>query len=569
MAMILQYSQRLSSVKLEKWQIGVLCSAPFVIGLGSIAAKKLFGGKMKGKKMEAAESHTPAQKLALSKEAIVLKTEGNNCYRSERYEDAVLCYDKAIEKCPKDQSIDMSMLLHNRAAAYEMLKNWDKVMQDCTESLEYSPRYFKSYARRARAYEARNQLKASLDDITACCILEMFQNKHSIVFADQILKLTGREDADAEIANRPPIVPSLFVVNSYMRTFIDDPLQTISVQALAKTPSPNGFVRAHWAFRGGAFTEIIPGCTEEIEESLNESPYKLEALLMRGTFHMLSNSFVESKRDFGAIIDDPNADDPFRAYAYIRRATVHTLLNEREAAIADFDAAEEIQSANPDVYLQRALVLMPQDHTEVELAQYEMAVALAPNNGFAVIKKCYVDYRATLLTGGNEKRKEDAMRRFQEAIVKFPQCVESYSLMAQVLVDQQDFANANKKYEEALKLEPSNSSVMVQHALMVLQWRGDKEMATELLNQAIVVNPQCQQAYETLGTIEVQRVHLKAAVEQFDKAIGCCSSYEDLVHAFALRNAAQAQINVTDKLSIDIEGMNELVQQRRPRPTPY
>ncbi|XP_034671044.1 mitochondrial import receptor subunit TOM70-like [Drosophila subobscura] len=561
MAMILQ---RLSSVKLEKWQIGVICGAPFVIGLGSIAAKKIFSGKEKGKMID---SLTPTQKLVLSKEAVAHKEEGNNFYRNEKFQEAVQCYDKALEKCPKDQLIDMAMLLHNRAAAFEMLQQWDKVLQDSNESLKYSPRYFKAYIRRARAHEALGNMKASLDDITACCILEMFQNNHSIVFADRILKLTAHADAAAEIANRPPIVPSLFAVNSYMRSFINDPIQTISVPLRSLSQTPKGFVRAQRALRERNFADIIQGCKEEIE-SLEGVRYRPEALLMLGTFHLLSNAFAESKREFEAIIANASTDAKLRAYAHIRRATVHSHLNDKAAAEADFDAAKQLQPKNPDVYFQRALVLMPHEHSDAALALYEKAVALAPHHALAVVKKCYVEYRATLIAtdNSNEQRNEDVLRRFVEAIEKFPDCVESYSLMAQVLADQQDFAKANEYYEMALELEPCNPSVIVEHALMVMQWRGDKEMAAEMLNRAIVVDRQCQQAYETLGTIEVQRARLHPAVVQFNKAIDCCKSYEELVHAFALRNAAQAQINVTNKLDIDIEGMTELVQQRRPQP---
>ncbi|EDW30595.1 GL26762 [Drosophila persimilis] len=528
MAMILQGLQRLTAVKLEKWQIGVICSTPFVIGLMTIGARKILAAKS-----------TPAQKLALSKEAMIHAAAGKTCYRNEKYKDAVLCYGKALDKCPKDQHTNMAMLLHSRAEAYEMLHKWDKVLEDCTESLAYCPHYFKAYARRARAHEALNNITDSLDDITACCILELFQNNHSIVFADRILQLTGRADAVEELASRAPIVPSLFCFDSYMRPFFADPLQTINVPPRSLVKTPNAF-------------EI---------ESPESSGYRLEALLMRGTFYLLSNAFKESKHDFGAIIDNPNAGATLCAYAYMRRATVNYYMNDKAAAVADFDAAEKIQPSNPDVYFQRALTQLPLDPAEA-LTQLKKTVALAPRHAVAVINMYYADYRASIIAGAlSKKRMEVVMRSFEETIMEFPHCVECYNLMAQMLVDRQDFPKAQEYFVKALELEPSNSSVIVQHALMVLQWRGDKEMASEMLKQAIAANPHCQQAYETLGTIEVQRAHLKEAVELFDQAIRCCKSYDDLTHAFALRNASQAQINVTEKLGIDIKGMNESVQQ--------
>lgn len=40
---------------------------------------------------------------------------------------------------------------------------------------------------------------------------------------------------------------------------------------------------------------------------------------------------------------------------------------------------------------------------------------------------------------------------------------------------------------------------------MNLQWKGDINSALKLLEKAIEVDEKCEFAYETLGTVEVQR----------------------------------------------------------------
>lgn len=42
-----------------------------------------------------------------------------------------------------------------------------------------------------KAYEVTKQLESSLEDITAVCILEAFQNPSSLQMADRILKELG------------------------------------------------------------------------------------------------------------------------------------------------------------------------------------------------------------------------------------------------------------------------------------------------------------------------------------------------------------------------------------------
>ena len=42
-------------------------------------------------------------------------------------------------------------------------------------------------------------------------------------------------------------------------------------------------------------------------------------------------------------------------------------------------------------------------------------------------------------------------------------------------------------------------------SLLKLQWKQDVEEASKLINKAVEVDDKCEFAYETLGTLEVQR----------------------------------------------------------------
>jgi len=211
------------------------------------------------------------------------------------------------------------------------------------------------------------------------------------------------------------------------------------------------------------------------------------------------------------------------------------------------------------VYHQRAQILLLLEQIEPALAEFDKAVRLAPNHAIALVQKCYAEYRLSLLAG-DQRRLEGVMHTFEQAIERFPSCVECYSLMAQVLADQQQFPQAQQYYEKAMKLAPTNPALIVHQAIMVLQWRGDIEVAVQLLNKAIEVDPKCELAYETLGTVEVQRAQLKRAVELFEKALLYAKSQAELVHVYSLRNAAVAQINVTKKLGIDMNSVSAMAQ---------
>lgn len=254
-----------------------------------------------------------------------------------------------------------------------------------------------------------------------------------------------------------------------------------------------------------------------------------------------------------------DADATLRVYAYIKRAALFIQTDDREKGLADFLEAEKLNPNNPDVYHQRAQILLLLEQIEAALQEFDKAVRLAPQHAVAYVQKCYAEYRLALMTA-DQQRLERVIKEFEMAIEKFPDCIECYSLMAQVLADQQQFSQAQQYYEKAMKLAPKNPSLLVHQAIMMLQWRGDIDAAVTMLNRAIEVDPKCELAYETLGTVEVQRAQLQHAVDLFEKALLYAKSQAELVHVYSLRNAALAQINVTRRLGIDMNSISAMAQ---------
>lgn len=582
---------KFGNIKLSKWQLALLVGAPVAIGLGIYAFKKSrekFGGSSETTKSRKKQMELKTENKSLSidgttedkelerkkkiaelgdenlsplKEATMYKNEGNVCYRNGKFDEAISFYDKAIDKCPPESKSDLAIFYQNRAASYEMLKKWNKVKEDCSMSLIYNPRYAKAYFRRAKAFEATNDIIECLDDVTATCILEMFQNNNTIMYADRILKQTGRDDAERSMAGRQPVVPSKNFIRSYLRSFGSDPVQQKSSAPITENGNETvrGYQRAKQALEAEEYEDIIAACTEEIESSESESQHKSEALLLRGTFQLLSGCFEESQQDLDAVINNADADVELRTNALIKRASLYMQLEKKDLGLADFDAAEKILPSNADIYHQRAQIFILLDQLPEALREFEVAVKLAPNNAMAYVQKCYAEYRLALMSN-DQMRLMMVMKDFKNAIEKFPDCVECYSLMAQVLSDQQQFEQSDQFFEKALKLAPENASLYVHRGIMLLQWKGDIDGAITYMNKALEVDDKCELAYETLGTVEVQRANLDRAVELFENAIKLARSRAEMCHLYALRNAAVAQINVTRKLRIDMSTISALAQ---------
>lgn len=98
-------------------------------------------------------------------------------------------------------------------------------------------------------------------------------------------------------------------VRTSLNEFEDDPiLNPVFIEEL-RTNHPNSpLARAYQAYDQCHFTNIPSLCTEELQSS----SYKLQTLLLRGTFHLLMGNYREAIVDFDAVINNPNVTEQVR-----------------------------------------------------------------------------------------------------------------------------------------------------------------------------------------------------------------------------------------------------------------
>jgi import receptor subunit TOM70 len=236
--------------------------------------------------------------------AIELKNEGNIKYRENKFNEAIAAYTKAIEACPPESTEELSQFYQNRAAAWESLKNYDKVIEDCSRAIELNPKYIKCIQRRARAAEKIENFELALEDYSTVCFLDSYQPAY-IMAADKVLTDLARH----YIATLPPSTAELS--KDYVRTslneFEDDPVFNPTFINEVRTTQPDSpLARAYQAYDECHFTDIPSLCTQELELS---SSYKLQALLFRGSFYLLMGNFKEALADFDTVVNDPNATE--------------------------------------------------------------------------------------------------------------------------------------------------------------------------------------------------------------------------------------------------------------------
>lgn len=91
------------------------------------------------------------------------KEDGNEQFRSGKYEEAIRAYSVGIDK---DRYGPVTHLLFsNRAMCWLKLQEFDKAVEDATSSLDLNRTYFKAYYRRALARRAKGMLKEARGDL--------------------------------------------------------------------------------------------------------------------------------------------------------------------------------------------------------------------------------------------------------------------------------------------------------------------------------------------------------------------------------------------------------------------
>ena len=100
--------------------------------------------------------------VVLSPSPSLRKHEGNAHCKAGRFEEAIVCYSKAMDANPTPT--EAAAVLTNRALCHLKLGSPTACIVDCTASLEHVPDVLTTY-RRAEAYLAEGRLVEAMDDL--------------------------------------------------------------------------------------------------------------------------------------------------------------------------------------------------------------------------------------------------------------------------------------------------------------------------------------------------------------------------------------------------------------------
>jgi import receptor subunit TOM70 len=243
-----------------------------------------------------------------------LKAAGNTAYGSKDYNKAIELYGKAI-LCKPDP-----IFYSNRAACYNALGQWDKVIEDTTAAINLDNEYVKALNRRANAYEHLEKYSEALLDFTASCIIDGFRNEASAQAVERLLKKVAEAKGKAILAGKDKRLPSPTFVTNYLQSF-------------RARPPPDGLEEG-----------------VELPEDIGKGQLQLG---LRSMAKKTSDGYEEAAAAFDKALILGDLGD-LEAFAYNMRGTFRYLRGENHEALSDLTKSVDLKPSLTQSFIKRA-----------------------------------------------------------------------------------------------------------------------------------------------------------------------------------------------------------------------
>ncbi|KAJ5647913.1 Mitochondrial outer membrane translocase complexsubunit Tom70 [Penicillium lividum] len=471
--------------------------------------------------------------------AAKLKAAGNKAYGLKDYPKAIDLYGRAII-CKPDP-----VFYSNRAACYNVQSDWEKVVEDTSAALAMDSEYVKALNRRAIAYEHLGKFSEALLDFTASCIIDAFSNDVSRNSLERLLKKVAEKKSQAILEARSKKLPSATFVSNYLQSFRPRPLpEGLEETAELSEESGKGLLRKGliaMAKKSGEGYEEAAASFEKAIEAGDLGDFEALALNMRATFTYLGGNAPGALEDLNKSVEL----QPSLVQSYIKRASLHLELGNKDAAADDFEIAINNDKDDPDIYYHRAQLHFILGEFAEAAKDYQKSIDLDRSFIFSHIQLGVTQYKMGSVAS--------AMATFRRSVKNFEEVPDVYNYYGELLLDQQNFAEAIEKFDKAVEMEklskPMGINVLplINKALALFQWKHDFQEAENLCQKALIIDPECDIAVGTMAQLLLQQGKVSQALKYFERAAELARTEAEIVNAISYAEATRTQLEVQEK----------------------
>ncbi|KAI4597415.1 TOM (translocase of outer membrane) complex component [Pestalotiopsis sp. 9143b] len=483
--------------------------------------------------------------------ALQLKNAGNKAYGSKDYNKAIDLYSQAI-LCKPDP-----IFYSNRAACYNALSVWDKVVEDTTAAINLDPTYVKALNRRANAYEHLEQYSEALLDFTASCIIDEFKNESSANSVERLLKKVAEVKADDIVKSKNPNkLPSPTFVANYIQSFRakDRPAGLEDSDELDSNTGKGQLqagLRAMERKTHEGYEEAATAFEKALElGDLGE--YEALAYNMRGTFRCLKGNQEQALADMDKSIEL----DPSLTQSYVKRASMRLERGERAEAAEDLEKAIQQNDQDPDIYYHRAQLHFIHGEFQEAAKDYQKSIDLDTTFIFSHIQLGVTQYKMGSIAS--------SMATFRRCVKNFDKVPDVYNYYGELLLDQGKFDEAIQKFDTAMEMEKQTKPMamnvlpLINKALALFQQKQEFTEAEKLCEKALIIDPECDIAVATMAQLLLQQGKVTDALKYFERAAELARTPGEIVNALSYAEATRTQLEVQEKypqLAAKLSGM--------------
>ncbi|KAI0134498.1 import receptor [Xylariales sp. AK1849] len=484
--------------------------------------------------------------------ALQLKNAGNKAYGSKDYNKAIDLYSQAI-LCKPDP-----IFYSNRAACYNALSVWDKVVDDTTAAIKLDPTYVKALNRRANAYEHLEQYSEALLDFTASCIIDEFKNESSANAVERLLKKVAEQKAETILKSKNPNkLPSPTFVSNYIQSFrikgrptgLEDSVELSSETGQGQLQAG---LRAMERKTHEGYEEAATAFEKALElGDLGE--FEALAYNMRGTFRCLKGQQQQALLDMDKSIEL----DSSMTQSFVKRASMHLEQGARDEAAEDLQNAIQQNDQDPDIYYHRAQLHFIHGEFQEAAKDYQKSIDLDTTFIFSHIQLGVTQYKMGSIAS--------SMATFRRCVKNFDKVPDVYNYYGELLLDQGKFDEAIAKFDTAMDMEKQTKPMamnvlpLINKALALFQQKAEFTEAEKLCEKALIIDPECDIAVATMAQLLLQQGKVTDALKYFERAAELARTPGEIVNALSYAEATRTQLQVQEQypqLAAKLQGMS-------------
>jgi tetratricopeptide (TPR) repeat protein len=417
----------------------------------------------------------------------------------------------ALLQANRGTNEELATAYMDRGTAYTVNGNYDRAIEDLSQSLRLNPKSAEAFYNRGYAFAAKGDDENALKDYD-----DALRLNPNFVFAYR-----GRGNVYVDQGNYERALQDF---NDVVRLSPDDPI---------------GF-----ELRGGAYdyNGDFDLALQDFDQAARLNPKSPDPLLERGLVYVHKQDYDRAIQDYNQVVQM----NPGFAAAYDRRGYAYYRKHDLDRAMKDFDQAIKLDPKNYDALDNRANAYDDKGEFDKALKDYAEALRLVPNDpvifidrGLAYSRKGDLtraiqdydqalelnpkSYTATMDRGDAYVQKGDydrAILDYNQALQLLPHSIEAVMSRGGAFFSKEEYDRAITDFDEAVRLDPKSADALTDRGNAYMG-KKDTERAIQDYNQALLLDPKNvatltsrSQAYTALGQYTAAANDLIAALRE-------------------------------------------------------